>query len=74
MQYKVKAKDEAAWVGIGTAAGGLVGAILILFGVESTAAVAVATSFGGFVAAVTRVIIGHFLPTPEPPTGGTPTG
>jgi succinate-acetate transporter protein len=69
MKYRVKWRDEAFWIALGTAVGGFVAAVLPLFGVEvneQTSTVIIAAS-AGFFGGAARLLIGFFLTTPKEP-------
>jgi nitrate/nitrite transporter NarK len=56
-QYDVKVKDEASWLGVSVAVGGLLGAVLVASDVDAQVATAAAT----LATALTRTLGGLLL-------------
>ena len=56
--YDTEVKAEAAWIAVGTAAGSLVGAVLVALDVDAGITAAAASLTAGLV----RLIIGYVLP------------
>jgi len=61
MNYDVNGKAEAAWIAVGTAAGSLVGAVLVAFDVD----VGIVGAVSALTVGLVRLIVGHFLPSTE---------